>query len=126
MLYGFLLAFSFGVMPFVYFYFEEENEDNDKRAQAMGALKYTVAFIVVFGVLIALGVVLKSGKFQSDGTQKDQWVDNLKGSFAGATPLFSSPPLALPLVCLTMTSRRCPDERNDSDDVACRMRVCTW
>ena len=46
------------------------------------ALKYTIAFIFVFAILLALGIILKSGKFENeDKKEGDEWIDNLSGSF---------------------------------------------
>ena len=75
------MALAFGFMPFVYFLFEEEDEDSTFAQQACGALKYTLAFIVIFAVLLVLGLVLKGGQFENN--DDTPWVDKFKGSFGG-------------------------------------------
>lgn len=61
-LYGLMLFCGFFLMPFAYFYFEEESEDENKWTRICAATKYTVGFVVIFAVLLILGVVLKKNQ----------------------------------------------------------------
>uniref|UniRef100_A0A673ZQR0 Lysosomal cobalamin transport escort protein LMBD1 n=1 Tax=Salmo trutta TaxID=8032 RepID=A0A673ZQR0_SALTR len=50
-LYSILLFCVFLWIPFVYFYYEEKDDDNiNKCSQVKNALKYTIGFIIVYGV----------------------------------------------------------------------------
>jgi LMBR1 domain-containing protein 1 len=61
-LYGLMLFCGFFLMPFAYFYFEEESEDENNWTRICGAAKYTLGFVVVFAVLLILGLVLKKNQ----------------------------------------------------------------
>uniref|UniRef100_A0AAR2J4I5 Lysosomal cobalamin transport escort protein LMBD1 n=1 Tax=Pygocentrus nattereri TaxID=42514 RepID=A0AAR2J4I5_PYGNA len=55
-LYSIILFCVFFWIPFVYFYYEEKDEDNvNKCSQAKNALKYTVGFVVVCAALLLIG-----------------------------------------------------------------------
>jgi len=87
-LYSSLLAYAFLIMPFTYFYFEEEDEDSPRSTRICSALKYTIGFVVVFAVLLALGIVLKNGQFNPNG-QDQSYVDRLKGSFGTGSSILT-------------------------------------
>lgn len=59
-LYGLLVLLAFVVLPFAYFFSEEKDDTVDRSAcsRAMSALKYTVLFLVVAGVLLTIGAVI--------------------------------------------------------------------
>ncbi|KAH7985799.1 hypothetical protein HPB51_026754 [Rhipicephalus microplus] len=59
-LYGLLVLLAFVVLPFAYFFAEEKDDTVDRSAcsRAMSALKYTVLFLVVAGVLLTIGAVI--------------------------------------------------------------------
>jgi LMBR1 domain-containing protein 1 len=75
-LYGAMVFCAFFLLPFAYFYFEEEEDEGSTARRACGALKYTVGFVIVFIVLLVLGIVLKS----NDGQQSQDWINDLKGN----------------------------------------------
>lgn len=55
-LYSIILFCVFLWIPFVYFYYEERDDDNtDRCSQVVGALKYTVGFAFVCIVLLLIG-----------------------------------------------------------------------
>uniref|UniRef100_A0A667YU81 Lysosomal cobalamin transport escort protein LMBD1 n=1 Tax=Myripristis murdjan TaxID=586833 RepID=A0A667YU81_9TELE len=55
-LYSIILFCVFLWIPFVYFYYEERDDDNvNKCSQVKNALKYTVGFIIVCVVLLLIG-----------------------------------------------------------------------
>ncbi|TSP25438.1 putative lysosomal cobalamin transporter [Bagarius yarrelli] len=55
-LYSIILFCVFFWIPFVYFYYEEKDDDNiSKCLQAKNALKYTVAFVIICAALLLIG-----------------------------------------------------------------------
>ncbi|KAI5087909.1 putative lysosomal cobalamin transporter, partial [Silurus meridionalis] len=55
-LYSIILFCVFFWIPFVYFYYEEKNDDDtNKCSQAKNALKYTVAFVIICAALLLIG-----------------------------------------------------------------------
>uniref|UniRef100_A0A8L0DTR4 Lysosomal cobalamin transport escort protein LMBD1 n=1 Tax=Oncorhynchus mykiss TaxID=8022 RepID=A0A8L0DTR4_ONCMY len=55
-LYSLLLFCVFLWIPFVYFYYEEKDDDNiNKCSQVKNALKYTIGFIIVCAALLLIG-----------------------------------------------------------------------
>lgn len=76
-LYIVLLVFAFILLPFTYFYFEEDAEDATVASRTCAALKWTAGFVFFFFILLTLGLVLKKG---SDSSSPD-WKEKLKGDF---------------------------------------------
>uniref|UniRef100_A0AAY5F5W3 Lysosomal cobalamin transport escort protein LMBD1 n=1 Tax=Electrophorus electricus TaxID=8005 RepID=A0AAY5F5W3_ELEEL len=57
-LYSIVLFCVFFWIPFVYFYYEEKDEDNvSKCSQVKNALKYTIGFVIVCAALLLIGVL---------------------------------------------------------------------
>ncbi|XP_050982408.1 lysosomal cobalamin transport escort protein LMBD1 [Labeo rohita] len=55
-LYSIILFCVFLLIPFVYFYYEEKDEDNSNKClQVKNALKYTVGFVIVCSALLLIG-----------------------------------------------------------------------
>uniref|UniRef100_A0A672L6X4 Lysosomal cobalamin transport escort protein LMBD1 n=1 Tax=Sinocyclocheilus grahami TaxID=75366 RepID=A0A672L6X4_SINGR len=55
-LYSIILFCVFLWIPFVYFYYEEKDEDNSNKClQVKNALKYTIGFVIVCSVLLLIG-----------------------------------------------------------------------
>uniref|UniRef100_A0A8B9L887 Lysosomal cobalamin transport escort protein LMBD1 n=1 Tax=Astyanax mexicanus TaxID=7994 RepID=A0A8B9L887_ASTMX len=55
-LYSLILFCVFFWIPFVYFFYEEKDEENGSRcSQAKNALKYTVGFVIVCAALLLIG-----------------------------------------------------------------------
>lgn len=59
-LYGALVLLAFVVLPFAYFYSEEKDDTLETGAcrRAVSALKYTILFLLVAGVLLTIGAVI--------------------------------------------------------------------
>lgn len=76
-MYGLMIAFAFLVMPFAYFFFEEDAEDITTGKRALGALKYTMGFVIIFGALLAIGLILKNPKPDN----LEDWQDQLANNF---------------------------------------------
>eukprot|EP00742_Colponemidia_sp_Colp-10_P004484 GILJ01004787.1.p1 GENE.GILJ01004787.1~~GILJ01004787.1.p1 ORF type:complete len:537 (-),score=77.19 GILJ01004787.1:248-1813(-) len=73
-LYSSLLAFAFCIVPFAYFYYEEDDLDVTVREKMWAAFKYTICFLVVIVVLVVIGVVIKHGKVDGD---RLEWLNKL-------------------------------------------------
>ncbi|EDO47438.1 predicted protein [Nematostella vectensis] len=54
-LYALLAFFVFVIIPFMYFFFEERDEDITTAERACGALKYSIGFLIVASVLLLVG-----------------------------------------------------------------------
>lgn len=59
-LYGALVLLAFVVLPFAYFFSEEKDDTLETGAwrRAVSALKYTILFLLVAGVLLTIGAVI--------------------------------------------------------------------
>ncbi|KAI8997686.1 hypothetical protein BDB01DRAFT_771978 [Pilobolus umbonatus] len=57
--YGLITLFSFALIPFAYFYYEEYDEDESIAERIWGALKYTSFFIIISFLLIIFALFLK-------------------------------------------------------------------
>ncbi|XP_067142464.1 lysosomal cobalamin transport escort protein LMBD1-like isoform X1 [Centruroides vittatus] len=56
-MYSLVLCFAFFILPFIYFYYEERDDDgNNIASRICAALKYTLVFIFVAVVLILIGL----------------------------------------------------------------------
>lgn len=57
--YGLIALFSFFLIPFAYFYYEEYDEDESLGDRVFGALKYTSFFVIISVLLSIFGLFLK-------------------------------------------------------------------
>ncbi|ORY92301.1 LMBR1-like membrane protein-domain-containing protein [Syncephalastrum racemosum] len=59
--YGLIALFSFLIIPFAYFYYEEYDDDENqtRRDRVLGALKYTSFFVVISILLLMIGLFVK-------------------------------------------------------------------
>ncbi|KAL1932435.1 hypothetical protein VTP01DRAFT_8113 [Rhizomucor pusillus] len=59
--YGLVAAFSFFIIPFSYFYYEEYDDDEEQtiKDRVFGALKYTSFFVVISLLLFLFGLFVK-------------------------------------------------------------------
>ncbi|KAG5266976.1 hypothetical protein AALO_G00238400 [Alosa alosa] len=74
-LYSITLFCVFLWIPFVYFYYEEKDDDNiNKCSQVKNALKYTIGFIIICAVLLLIGafIPLHPPPNQQNATQWDK------------------------------------------------------
>uniref|UniRef100_A0A672L716 Lysosomal cobalamin transport escort protein LMBD1 n=1 Tax=Sinocyclocheilus grahami TaxID=75366 RepID=A0A672L716_SINGR len=90
-LYSIILFCVFLWIPFVYFYYEEKDEDNSNKClQVKNALKYTIGFVIVCSVLLLIGtfVPLESPPNQnSTQWEKVQYLFEELGSSHGLAAL---------------------------------------
>eukprot|EP00058_Branchiostoma_floridae_P008074 XP_002593562.1 hypothetical protein BRAFLDRAFT_88503 [Branchiostoma floridae] len=56
-LYCAVMVFAFLLIPFMYFFYEEKDEDSTCRSRCCAALKFTVAFIIVAAILLLIGAL---------------------------------------------------------------------
>eukprot|EP00457_Paulinella_chromatophora_P004695 gb/GEZN01004707.1/.p1 GENE.gb/GEZN01004707.1/~~gb/GEZN01004707.1/.p1 ORF type:complete len:577 (-),score=126.37 gb/GEZN01004707.1/:186-1850(-) len=77
-LYGLLLVFAFALLPFAYFFYEEEDERSTPAKQARGALRYTLVFVFVWLILLTVALVTQS---RIKGTAAEDWQENLQQQF---------------------------------------------
>ena len=54
-IYGLVMAFSFLILPFVYFYYEEKDEDTSTGKRICSTLKYWIMFVVIAAVFMIIG-----------------------------------------------------------------------
>ncbi|KAJ6665857.1 hypothetical protein lerEdw1_001329 [Lerista edwardsae] len=57
-LYSIILFCVFLWIPFVYFYYEEKDEDSDACSQVKTAFKYTLGFLLVCAILLLIGAFI--------------------------------------------------------------------
>ena len=68
-----LLICTFFLIPFAYFYFEEEGENIPQMTKVINALKFTSLFLVIIVILLVIGMIL-----QSDSHAANQgWIADL-------------------------------------------------
>ncbi|KAI9360639.1 hypothetical protein BD770DRAFT_341643 [Pilaira anomala] len=57
--YGLITLFSFTLIPFAYFFYEEYDEDQSIKDRVLGAFKYTLFFVIISILLFVFGLFLK-------------------------------------------------------------------
>ncbi|KAK1792712.1 hypothetical protein P4O66_012643, partial [Electrophorus voltai] len=87
-LYSIVLFCVFFWIPFVYFYYEEKDEDNvSKCSQVKNALKYTIGFVIVCAALLLIGTFVPlppPSRQNSTQWEKVQYLFKELGSRAGS------------------------------------------
>ncbi|PFX18361.1 putative lysosomal cobalamin transporter [Stylophora pistillata] len=90
-LYSMVALLAFVVMPFMYFYYEEKDEDATTRQRMCGALKYTIGFLIVGIILLLVGAFAPLKKPPENVTHWDKRLlfmkDELLHSERGETSL---------------------------------------
>ena len=82
-LYALILFFVFVLIPFSYFYYEEESMENESKwPQILGALKYTIFFLLIVTILLIVGLLVAQGavtrtKQGAVGTPKQELTEAL-------------------------------------------------
>jgi len=93
-LYGCILVFAFAVIPFSYFYFEEDDEKVTCCQRVWAGCKYTIFLIVIVVILLVVGLVLffvKPGDKPAKGQNAEEWIKSLvdNTNFAESAIAFS-------------------------------------
>jgi len=78
-LYSLVLFFSFALVPFAYFYYEEDDEDITLGQKIWGGLKYTIFTLIIVIILMVVGIVLAVVKPAEKPTVANakNWIANL-------------------------------------------------
>jgi len=79
-LYSGILAFAFGIIPFAYFYYEEDDEQVSIKQRIWGGCKYTIFLILLVIIFLAIGLFLffvKPGDKPAQGQNTQQWVTKI-------------------------------------------------
>ncbi|KAL9980898.1 hypothetical protein ACROYT_G009538 [Oculina patagonica] len=71
-LYSLVAFFAFVLIPFMYFYYEEKDEDVTTGQRMCGALKYTIGFLIVAVVLLLVGAFAPLKKPPNNVTKWDK------------------------------------------------------
>lgn len=90
--YGLVAAFSFFIIPFSYFYYEEYDDDEEQtiKDRMFGALKYTSFFVVISLLLFLFGLFVKPSqrppKLDLDWLEKllmesSKWMNSLFATY---------------------------------------------
>jgi LMBR1 domain-containing protein 1 len=79
-LYCFILAMAFGIIPFAYFYYEEEDEQVTIRQKIWGGCKYTIFLLLIVVIFLAVGLFLffvKPGDKPTSPGNATDWAKNI-------------------------------------------------
>ncbi|OZJ05692.1 hypothetical protein BZG36_01412 [Bifiguratus adelaidae] len=72
--YAAIAVFSFLIIPFTYFFYEEYEEDRTTRERVAGAFKYTSFFVVISIIIVLVGLFIHPA---NDGKIDLDWFRNL-------------------------------------------------
>jgi len=81
-----LLAFL--ILPFLYFYYEERSEDDSAPRNLWRALRYTLVFLIVFGVLIGIAFLIKK-RHIGGGDDNESWRERIAKDFSNLDQLLT-------------------------------------
>jgi len=79
-LYATILIFAFGLIPFTYFYYEEQDEHTTTGQRIWAGCKYTIFLIVIVSILLIIGLVLyfvKPGDKPTSTANTKDWAEHL-------------------------------------------------
>lgn len=84
-LYMAVVAFAFFILPFAYFYYENDDSDLPKGQRVCTAFKYAGAFMFVFAVLITVGILMKN----KSSSTNEAWAHRLSEKFTSFDSIIS-------------------------------------
>jgi LMBR1 domain-containing protein 1 len=79
-LYTSILVFAFIIIPFAYFYYEENDDRVTIKERVWGGCKYTIFLIIIMIILLVIGFILflvKPGDKPTNTQNAKEWVQNL-------------------------------------------------
>lgn len=72
-MYGLITFFMFLLLPFMYFFYEEKEEDVTCKSRCCTALKYSVVFLILIFVLLLIGALVHTKKIPSKNVNSTDW-----------------------------------------------------
>lgn len=72
-MYGLITFFMFLLLPFMYFFYEEREDDATCKSRCCGALKYSVVFLIIVFVLLLIGALVHTKKVPSKQQNSTDW-----------------------------------------------------
>ncbi|KAH3832065.1 hypothetical protein DPMN_105341 [Dreissena polymorpha] len=79
-MYGLITFCLFMLLPFMYFYYEEREEEATCKTRFCGALKYSVAFFVMMFVLLLIGALVHTKQVANQNNSTSE-IEKLAGLF---------------------------------------------
>eukprot|EP00301_Raphidiophrys_heterophryoidea_P003033 c11387_g1_i1.p1 GENE.c11387_g1_i1~~c11387_g1_i1.p1 ORF type:complete len:549 (-),score=149.90 c11387_g1_i1:164-1753(-) len=73
-LYACLMVCGFIFIPFAYFYFEADHDNSTVAEKITSGVKYTTLFVVIVGVLLAIGVV---AQLDTSSSGDESWIQHI-------------------------------------------------
>lgn len=100
--YVLIVASTFAIIPFAYFYYEEDDEDITVSRKIGAAFRYTLFTIVIAIILLVMGLIVKGGDLPDVPTDAQAWLDTL---FDGQAPIEAG--ISFIVGCLTLLGCFC-------------------
>lgn len=72
-LYGLITFCMFLLLPFMYFFYEEREEEATCKSRCCGALKYSVVFLILIFVLLLIGALVHTKQIPSKNVNSTDW-----------------------------------------------------
>jgi len=92
--YATILALAFGIIPFTYFYYEEQDDETSFGQRVWAGCKYTIFLIIIVAIMLVIGLVLyfvKPGDKPTSTANTKDWAAHLleQENFAEAAISFA-------------------------------------
>lgn len=72
-MYGLITFCMFLLLPFMYFFYEEREDDATCKSRCCGALKYSIVFLIVIFVLLLIGALVHTKKVPTKNQNATEW-----------------------------------------------------
>ncbi|XP_077990655.1 putative lysosomal cobalamin transporter [Glandiceps talaboti] len=93
------IVFMFLLLPFMYFYYEEYDEDSTTKSRICGALKFTIVFVIIAGVLLLIGAFIPT---QAPPNKNETEWQKLQDLFEGLGTNHGENAVSFCINCLTL------------------------
>ncbi|XP_052777105.1 probable lysosomal cobalamin transporter [Mya arenaria] len=80
-MYGMITFCMFILLPFMYFFYEEREEEATCKSRCCGALKYSIVFFILMFVLLLVGALLHTKQVDNPGNKTQSDIDRLMSLF---------------------------------------------